>query len=137
MYLCKYINKTRLLGLQLKPDPSKGFECYTGTDFAGTYICDFAAMDPSTAKSYLSWYVFNAGCPIIWASKLQTLVALSTTEVEYIALSSTLCDVIPVMQLMEEITKNGFPILCTDPYVYCEAFEDNSCALELAHLPKL
>ena len=72
-----YMNKTRLLGLQFKPDPSKGFECYADADFAGTYICDFAAMDPGTAKSRSGWYVFYAGCPIMRSSKLQTLVALS------------------------------------------------------------
>ncbi len=28
-------------------------------------------------------------------------------------------------------------VLCTKPYVYCNVFEDNSGALELARLPKL
>ena len=30
-----------------------------------------------------------------------------------------------------------FKVLCTEPYVYCKVFEDNSGALELARLPKL
>ena len=64
-----------------------------------------------------------AGCHIIWASKLQSLVALSTIKAEHIALSSSLCDVIPVIQLMIEIPKNGFPVLCTAPYVYYKAFD--------------
>ncbi len=48
-----------------------------------------------------------AGCPIVWASKLQTLVALITTEAEYIALLSALCD-IPIMQLIDKMKSKGF-----------------------------
>ena len=139
MYLCMYLNKTRNLGLMFKPDSSKGFECYADADFCGAWNKAFAEVDPSTSKSRSGWYVFYAGCPIIWASKLQiqTQVALSTTEAEYIALSSALRDVIPIMQLVEEVKKKGFQVICTAPFVYCKAFEDNSGALELARLPKL
>ena len=37
-----------------------------------------------------------AGCPISWASKMQTQTALSTTEGEYIALSMALREQIPI-----------------------------------------
>ena len=47
------------------------------------------------------------------------------------------CDVLPMMELVEEIKARGFNVLCTEPYVYCKSFEDNSGALELARLPKL
>ena len=63
-------------------------------------------------------------------------MALSTTEAEYIALSMSLRDVIPAMELVAEVRSKGFPVLCTEPYVYCKVFEDNSGALELARLPK-
>ena len=66
-----------------------------------------------------------------------TVVALSTTEAENIFLPSALCYVIPVMQLIEEIAKNGYLVLCTAPYISYKAFEDNPGAFELAHLPKL
>jgi hypothetical protein len=52
-------------------------------------------------------------------------------------MSQALCDVIPVMNLIQEICKKGFEVICTEPYVYCKVFEDNSGALELARLPKL
>ena len=60
-------------------------------------------MDPSTAKSQSGWIISYANCPVIWCSKLQTQVALSTTEAEYIALSWALHDVIPVMSLLSEM----------------------------------
>ncbi len=74
---------------------------------------------------------------VIWASKLQTQVAFSTTEAEYIAMSQSLRDVLPIMSLVQEVCKKGFQVICTKPYVYCKVFEDNSGALELARLPKL
>ena len=137
MYICRYLMRTRDIGLRFKPDPSKGFENYCDADFSGNWAAQFAEFDPSTAKSRSGWITFYAACPIIWASKLQTQVALSTTEAEYIALSQSLRDVIPIMQLLEEIKGRGFEVICTNPYVYCKTFEDNSGALELARLPKL
>ncbi len=76
-----------------------------------------------------------AGCPVIWAPKLQTQVALSATEAEYIAMSQSLRDVLPIMFLVQEIREKGFQVICIKPYVYCKVFEDNSGALELARLP--
>jgi hypothetical protein len=79
---------------------------------------------------------YHAGCPVSWASKLQSQVALSTTEAEYIAMSQALRDVIPVMNLLQEMREREFQVICNEPYVYCKAFEDNSGMLELARLPK-
>ena len=137
LYLVRYLKKTRDLGLKFKPDPTKGFECYCDADFSGNWNHDFAATDPSTAKSRSGWAIFYANCPIIWASKLQSQVALSTTEAEYIAMSMALRDVIPIMSLVQEMRERDFKVICTEPYVYCKVFEDNSGALELARLPKL
>jgi hypothetical protein len=77
-------------------------------------------------------FVFYAGCPVCWASKLQSQVALSTTEAKYIAMPLSLRDVIPGMNLIVEMKEQDFQVICTQPYVYCKVFEDNSGALELA-----
>ena len=137
LYLGKYLNKTRLIGLKFKPDDNKGFECYCDADFCGNWTKEFAEYDVATVKSRSGWVIFYAGCPIIWASKLQTQVALSTTEAEYIAMSSALCDVIPIMELVVEVAAKGFQVICIAPVVHCKVFEDNAGALELARLPKL
>ena len=94
-------------------------------------------MDPSTSKSRSGWVVFYVGCPVCWASKLQSQVALSTTEAEYTAMSQALRDILPVMNLIQEMKEKGFQVMCTLPSVYCKVFEDNSGTLELARLPKL
>jgi hypothetical protein len=126
-------------GIILDPKHDQPFEVYADADFAGNWHKCTAHTDPSTAKSR-SGYVFFlfAGCPIMWSSKLQTQIALSTTESEYIALSQSLRDTIPLMQLLKEFKSKGFHTVSTVPRVHCcKAFEDNSGALELARLPKL
>ncbi len=118
-------------------DPKKGFEWYCDTDFSGNWNKKFAPVDPSAAKSQSRWIIFYSGCPISWASKLQSQIALSTTEAKYKAMLQALCDIIPVMNLLQEIREQDFKFICTEPYVYCKVFEDNSGTLELARLQKL
>ncbi len=72
-----------------------------------------------------------------WASKLQSQIALYTTEVEYVAMSQSLHDVIPIMGLLQEMREQNFNVLCTKPCVYCKVFEDNSGTFKMARLPKL
>jgi hypothetical protein len=131
------LKKNCNLGLKFKPDPKKGFECYCDADFSGNLNKAFTAVDLSTAKSRSGWIIFYAGCPISWASNLQSQVALSTMETKYIAMSQSLRDLIPVMNLLQEMREQDYQVMCTKPHVYCKVFEDNSGALELARLPKL
>ena len=137
LYLICYLMLTRDIGLRFSPNSDHGFDCYADADFAGNWNKALAPHDPSTAKSCSGWIVFYAGCPVIWASKLPSMVALSTTEAEYIARSQALCDVLPIIFLIQEIKEKGFQVIATIPHVYCKAFEDNSGALKLARLPKL
>jgi hypothetical protein len=137
LYLVRYLKNMCDLGLKFKPDPKKGFECYRDANFSRNWNKAFASVDHSTAKSQSGWIIFYAGCPISWASKLQSQVALSTTEAKYIAMSQSLRDVIPVMSLLQEMREQDYQVICTKPHVYCKVFEDNSGALELARLPKL
>lgn len=46
-------------------------------------------------------------------------------------------DVVFVVQLMEELQKNGVQLHQSKPEIKCRVFEDNIGALELARLPKL
>jgi hypothetical protein len=74
---------------------------------------------------------------VVWASKLQSQIALSTTEADYIAMSMALCDVIPLMDLIQEMKDRHIPVICSKPYAHCKVFKDNAGTLELARLPKL
>ena len=90
-----------------------------------------------TSKSHSGWIIQFTGAPITWASKMQTITALSTTEVEYITLFTGLREVIPMMGMLKEAQEQGLQINYLPPKVHCTVFEDNSGALELARLPKI
>ena len=62
---------------------------------------------------------------------------MSTTEAEYVALSMSLREVIPLMGLLKEIKHQGIEVQIDHPSVPCKVFEDSSGALELARLPKI
>ena len=136
-FLVKYLAGTRDKGIELHPKGIPVIDVYADADFAGNWNKATAEFDPSTAKSRTGYLINFAGCPIHWASKLQTQIALSTTEAEYIALSQSLREAIPVMQLVHELREMGIVKIDDKAQVYCRCFEDNVGALELANMPKM
>ena len=78
-----------------------------------------------------------AGCPVYWQSKLQTEIALSTTEAEVLSLSQALRATIPLMEIAREMKRSGHFMQATTPTVHCRLFEDNSAAIELATKDKV
>ena len=102
-YVGKYLKGTVKQGVILQPDKSKGFEVYADADFARNWLKEYAQFDPTTAKSRSCLVILYAGCPVLWASRLQSQCALSITETKYIALSMALRVIIPLMQLADEL----------------------------------
>lgn len=142
----EHTKAVKLIGRYLKKTKEKGITChvkresilcYADAGFAGDWDPIIAEHDNSTARSRTGYVIMYAGCPLVWASKLQTEIALSTTESEYIALSIALREVIPLIRLVKELKEAGFELPCDTPKVQCSAFEDNSGALEMARSPKL
>ena len=131
----KYLLGTQDKGIIFKPDISKGIECYVDADFSGNWN----AIDSEDSENVLSrsgFIIFYAGCPIHWVSKLQTEIALSTTESEYIALSQSMRDVIPLINLLKEFEK-VLPIEKIQPEVKCKVFEDNTSCISVAKAPSM
>jgi hypothetical protein len=50
-------------------------------------------------------------------------------------MSQSLRDVIPVMNLLQEMRERDYQVICTESHAYCKIFEDNTGALELDRLP--
>ena len=73
---------------------------------------------------------------MVWASKLQTQIALSTLEAEYIALSQAMRELLPLRRLMKEIVTE-LKMEVPDCQLHSKVFEDNNGALGLATSPKL
>ena len=66
---------------------------------------------------------------------MQTEIALSTAESEYIALSMVMREVLSLMQLMEEVHKI-FEIKRLKPKIHCKVFEDNESCISMARQRK-
>ena len=130
----RYLLGNKDKGIKFTPDLSKGVECFVDADFAGGFSKEMAS-DSSSLYSRTGFVIFYAGCPVLWASKMQTEIALSTAESEYIALSTALRDVIPFLNLLQEI-KEVFNINNKTTKFYCQAFEDNESCITIAKAKK-
>ena len=137
IHLVKYLKATREQGMTLEPKGSKIFKVYDNADFCGNWHHPTARNNLSNAKSQTGYVILYAGCPIIWCSKLQTQIKVYTTEAEYTALSQSIRDAIPMMQLLREMKENGFLMISNSPKFHCRSFQDNSRSLELARTPKM
>jgi hypothetical protein len=118
---------TPMQGMVYRPDWTKGLECYVNADFTR----NFRPGNPERALclSRSGYIIMYNNCPIILASKLQTSVYLSTCEAEYIAMSTALCEVIPLMRLLDIIV-DVWNIDTLQPHVIVH--EDNQSTRQLA-----
>ncbi|KAL7540880.1 hypothetical protein ACHAXR_010682 [Thalassiosira sp. AJA248-18] len=99
-------------------------------DFAGGWS-QAEAEDATNAMSRTGYILMYANCPIHWVSKLQTEIALSTAEAEYIALSQALRKVIHLITLLEEFNEI-FPLHIETPKFVCKVHEDNQSCIVMA-----
>ena len=109
-------------------------ECYVDADFAGNYSSE-TCEDPNSVKSRTGCVIKYADCPITWFSRIQHKIWLSTTEAEYVALSTAAREVLPFRELILEI-KDILQILEAELLIRCTHFEDNKGAEELTKVPK-
>ena len=94
----QYLRKTEDEGLILRPSDHFEIDCYVDADFAGLWGYE-NPLEPSVAKSRTGFVICISNCPVIWTSKLQTSIALSTMEAECNALSTAMRDLIPFRNL--------------------------------------
>jgi hypothetical protein len=84
----RHLLGTQKKGFIVQLDMQKSFEC-------GKWD-PIHSGDPNSAKSQTGYVILYHGCPVLWASRLQSVFALSTTKAEYMALSTLLRDLIAV-----------------------------------------
>jgi hypothetical protein len=136
--ICRYLKQTRDEGIVFRPN--KGdlqVDCYVDADFASLYGTE-DPMDPTCVKSRTGYVILLVDCPLMWVSRLQTTIALSTQHREYVALSTACRDLIPIRELMIRLSKDVSNLLGNMPYcMKSNSFEDNAACLALAKLRKL
>ncbi|KAJ0928198.1 putative RNA-directed DNA polymerase [Helianthus annuus] len=79
-------------------------------------------MDDSKSTS---GYIFHLGSgPISWQSKKQKVVALSSTEAEYMALSLAGCQALWIIGILDDLQENNdspIPLYCDNKSTICLA----------------
>jgi hypothetical protein len=135
-HIGRYLLATVDKGVIMQPNDD-GLVCYSDVDFAGNWHPQTATGDANTARSRSGSLVKYANCPLLWGSRMQIEIALSSTETEYISLSQSLRDVLPLIRLIDEIHHNGFKYNNQKPVLHCTLFEYNNGALEMANTPKI
>jgi hypothetical protein len=136
--IVRYLKRTEDKGTYFDDDiahvdrRSFRLECFVDADFAGLYKQD-PDESPSSAKSRTGYVIRLAGAPLIWKSKLQTEISLSTLESEYSALSQAMRQLIPIRLLIIELLSVLDPRESLTSSISCTVFEDNNGALALAN----
>ena len=103
-------------------------------------------QDPLCVKSRMGFVIMFMNCPLLWVSKLQSQLALSTMEAEYIALSHSMRELIGIRQILKDIHELVLDDkICQTVYSTTHkygipqftVFEDNEACLKFATLPKM
>jgi hypothetical protein len=138
--IVRYLKQTRDRGMIISPKPNLTLDLWVDADFAGLWnIAD--TDDPAAVRSRTGFVITLGAVPVIWKSKLQSEIALSTCEAEYIAASQAMRELLPLLATLNAITTMmGIP---RDPTTTISSvWEDNEAALTIMTnhvngLPKL
>jgi histone deacetylase 1/2 len=129
----RYLKGTMNRGLIMSPTNSPSIDCYPDADFAGLYGHE-DSQDPHCARSRTGYIIMAFGCPVLWKSRLQTEIALSTMEAEYVALSTACKDLFPIVDMVKELAGSVGIEIKSVANMHINIHEDNVGALTLAKL---
>jgi len=116
--ILRYIKGTMEFGILYRRGGDEKVLSYTDSDYAG---------DLDDRKSTLGFVFLMCGGAIAWSSKKQPIVALSTTEAEYIAAVSCATQGIWMKRILDKIGKNHDDCIV----IRC----DNSSTIQLSKNP--
>jgi len=131
-----YLAGTPDKGIQFQPDLKAGLDCYVDADFAGLYGYE-DDQDPVSVKSRTGFVLTLFGCPVIWSSKLQTEITLSSTAAEYVAFSMAMRELLPMRALLKEMSSKMHLEFVEQSLVKSTVFEDNQGCLSMVNTPKM
>ena len=126
----KHLLGTRHMCIQAKTNVEAGLLAHADQDFANGQN----KLNPDDLNSLFSraeHVIFYMNTPIAWCSKFQLRIALSSTEAKHALLSTCLRDVIPIMNLINEIYLN-IKVEKLKPIIKSRLFEDNESCIKIA-----
>lgn len=115
--IMRYLSATIAMKLRYMKGHTSNIQAYCDADWAS---------DVDQRKSCSGFVIKMGSAAISWGSKKQTIVALSSTEAEYIALSTITREILWLKQLQVEIDQNAEALT----KIYC----DNQSAIKLAEI---
>jgi len=117
--ILRYLKGTLGFEIQFKPNNEIILKGFTDSDYAGSH------HDRKSTTGFI--YMLN-GAPVSWNSQKQPVVAVSSTEAEYVALAAGAKEAVWIRQFLEELGEKQ-----DDP---TDLFVDNTSAIKLAHNPE-
>lgn len=94
----------------IKGSKGKGIHYSKGDKVLRGYCDSDFAGDPDTRRSTSGFVIWMNGGPIAWSSRKQSVVALSSTEAEYIAAAECCKELLYIRDLVKEITNENLHI---------------------------
>lgn len=134
--IVRYLKGTSDRGLIMRPTKELKIDCFVDADFAGLWGVE-DPDDPISVKSRTGYILTLGNCPLLWVSKLQSEISLSTMESEYVALSTAMRDVLPMRRLVTAVAKAITGEDQVESIAHSDVFEDNNGALTLATIPRM
>ena len=116
--ILRYLKNSPGKGLLFKKNERRMIEAYTDADWAGSV---------TDRKSTTGYCTYVWGNLVTWRSKKQNVVARSSAEAEYRAMSNGVCEILWLHRILEELKK---PVE-SPMKLYC----DNKAAISIAHNP--
>jgi hypothetical protein len=134
--IVRYLSGTKDKGMIIKPDGTLSLADWVDADFCGLFKRD-PDESPSSVKSRGAFLITLSDVPLIWKTQLHSEITLSTTEAEYSTLSTSLRTLLPVRDLLIEVT-NAIGVSPTlRATLLCRAFQDNRASWQLATQQRL
>ena len=137
MFVLRYLKGSADKGMVIKPDMNQILDCYVDSDFGGNYPV-YPDQDPNSTKSCSGYVILFQGCPTLWVSKMQTQCVLFTMESEYLALSQSMRDLIPLQEVLKEINEVVFnkPVMNLKCVTNSKSFSDIVSDASESPIPK-
>jgi len=134
--IARYLLGSKDKGIIFQPDMDAGLDCFVDADFAGLYGQE-DDQDPVSVKFRTGFVLTLVGCPVIWSSKLQGEITLSSTAAEYVAFSMAMRELLPMRELMKELGDKLHFDFAQGSLIRSTVFEDNQGCLSMVNTPKM
>ena len=103
--ICRYTQGNNDKGLVFNTSKKLVVEYYADADFAVLWGHE-NPQDPICYRSRTEFVSTYSNCPLLWVSKLQTEISISTINYDYGALSDSVRDLLPLKSLIKEVIDN-------------------------------